>query len=199
MPKHTLIDMVGRKSDRWLVLQQASNRQTCSGRFALTYWLCRCDCGVEKEVRAASLLRGKSKSCGCLRREMYAGMVSHGKSHEGREYRVWQNMLNRCRNSNLPGYRHYGGRGIEVCPRWLKFENFLADVGVRPSPQHSLDRRNVDLGYSKENCRWATATEQVNNRRKIASIEQFSDAELAAELRRREVLQPVQEAANVAG
>ena len=180
------VRMVGEKFGRWTVLSSANNRRTNSGRFALTYWLCRCACGVEKDVRAASLLRGKSKSCGCLRAEMYAAMTTHGMSRNGSaEYRAWQNMVNRCRNPNLPGYKHYGGRGIQVCPRWMKFENFSADMGPKPTPTHSIDRRDVNLGYNMLNCRWATATEQVNNRRKIGLIGQFTNDELLEELERR--------------
>lgn len=187
MTKTSLIDLTGQRFERWVVLNKDPARRITSGRFALTYWLCRCDCGSEKFVRAASLLRQKSKSCGCLRSEMYARMVTHGASNGRKaEYGVWQNMLNRCRNQNLPGYENYGGRGIKVCSRWLdNFENFFADMGPRTSSKHSLDRRDVNQGYFKKNCRWATAVEQVNNRRKIGRIDQFTEDELLTELDRR--------------
>ena len=74
-------------------------------------------------------------------------------------------MLQRCLNEKHRAYKDYGGRGIRVCKRWLKFENFLADMGRRPSAQHSLDRKNNDKGYYKLNCCWATAKEQANNKR----------------------------------
>lgn len=177
-------DITGKRFGRWVVLSQV--KRTTSGRFALTYWRCQCRCGTIKKVRAASLIRGKSKSCGCLLAEYRANMITHGKSgNKCPEYSVWNNMLNRCRNPNIPGYNHYGGRGISVCVRWHKFEYFYADMGPRPSSQHSIDRRNVDAGYSKRNCRWATRKEQMNNRRKICAIQEFTIEELKAELARR--------------
>jgi len=193
MPK--MVDITGQRFGRWTVKARAPNRTT-SGSFALTYWFCKCQCGNTKEVRAASLIRGKSKSCGCLCREFHASLVTHGETRRGRgrmtrqstEYQAWQNMLGRCRNSSIPGYHNYGGRGITVCERWTNsFEAFLQDMGRRPTRKHSLDRIDVNQGYSKSNCRWTTADVQIANRRKIAAISQFTVAELKAELRRREI------------
>lgn len=80
------------------------------------------------------------------------------------EHRTWTSMLTRCRNPNCPQYVWYGGRGIRVCKWWLKFENFLVDMGLRPSAIHSLDRRDSNKGYTPSNCRWATTKEQSRNR-----------------------------------
>lgn len=96
--------------------------------------------------------------------------TTHGMSYEP-EYSAWASMLTRCNNPRRPQYQSYGGRGISVCERWSKFENFLADVGQRPSASHSLDRINNDGNYEPGNVRWATVEEQQNNRTVSALIE----------------------------
>lgn len=94
---------------------------------------------------------------------------SHNASRRGQwtsEFRAWRQMRSRCYDENMGGYENYGGRGITVCARWVEsFENFLEDMGEKPSPQHSLDRRSNDGNYEPSNCRWATKLEQDNNRR----------------------------------
>lgn len=88
---------------------------------------------------------------------------SHGRSRTP-EYRAWINMISRCENERTPHYEGWGGRGISVCSEWRhSFECFLSDMGPRPTPKHSVDRRDVNLGYTPENCRWATQTEQMRN------------------------------------
>lgn len=98
-------------------------------------------------------------------------MRSHGevKQVDGKrvaspEYRCWQALKNRCSNPKSQDWSYYGGRGITVCDRWLDFENFLYDMGRRPSALHTLDRKNVNKGYYKRNCRWATRRQQSQNR-----------------------------------
>ena len=119
---------------------------------------CRCDCGTVKQVRAYSLRAGTTRSCGCLyTRHGYGG------KHKSGTYSSWANMISRCTNKNH-SWANYGGRGITVCKRWLKFENFLSDMGECPLG-HSIDRRDNSLGYKPGNCRWTTPKQQARNKR----------------------------------
>lgn len=94
--------------------------------------------------------------------------------HDGeKEYWVWVAMRQRCNNPNMPTYKHYGGRGIKVCKRWDSYDNFIEDMGYRPSDKHSLDRIDVNGDYEPSNCRWATQLEQVMNRRDMPNPHGF--------------------------
>lgn len=126
------------------------------------YRLCRCDCGREKRIRIDHLKSGATVSCGCVgRRNSAAAKTTHGMSHT-RTFKIWLGMLDRCRNDRSG---NYGSRGIAVCDRWQTFENFFSDMGEAPSPNHSLDRIDVNGGYQPDNCRWATRTQQARNTR----------------------------------
>lgn len=156
---------VGDRKGRWLITSVAA--PVFYSGYAHRQWLCRCDCGTERIVKENSLQTGKSSSCGCLTRER-ASIVNttHGKSQDCAEYRSWQAMLQRCHNPNYSRYADYGGRGIVVCEKWrLSFEDFLADVGAKPSDRHSIDRIKNDRGYEPGNCRWSLPHEQMTNRR----------------------------------
>lgn len=150
-----------------------------------SFWLCRCDCGVEKEFQVAHVRTGNSKSCGCMRLQlMREGNTIHGMSRTI-EYSIWGGMIDRCYNPNSGNYRHWGDRGIVVCDRWRdSFEAFLEDMGKRPSPTHSIDRINNDGNYEPGNVRWATPSEQARNTRSsktkniIVEVGEVSDADL---------------------
>ena len=155
-----VVDLTGQRFGRLLVISRSANIRNEAG------WLCRCDCGKEKEVRGYHLRRGLTQSCGCLQKERTGAAsreanTTHGMSRTPTHI-SWRSMMNRCANPKTPGFSNYGGRGIKVCERWLKFENFLTDMGVRPLGT-TLDRKDNNGGYDPDNCRWTTPKEQQNN------------------------------------
>lgn len=143
------------------------------GRFIVEEWVgghgakyrCRCDCGMVKMVCGSLLCSGRTKSCGCLRREVTGKRARHHGLNKTPTHTCWVHIRSRCENPKNAGYYKYGARGIRVCERWRKFENFLADMGPRPSPKHSIDRIDNDGNYEPGNCRWADALTQLYNRR----------------------------------
>lgn len=152
----------GRRFGRWTVIAQAPAR-TANGAYQ---WICRCDCGTERVCYASSVSSGHSKSCGCLKREVTAARSTrHGHATRGISptYHTWSGMIARCTDPGHASYARYGGAGISVDPQWTDFSKFLADMGEKPSGQ-TLDRINGERGYSKENCRWSTPTQQARNK-----------------------------------
>src|SRR5262245_49738273 len=132
------IDITGQRFGRLLVLYKIGKN-----KHNLTLWLCQCDCSKTIVTDVSSLRTGNTKSCGCTRAaSVKAAVGTHGASRTPM-YRAWATMKSRCYNSNFPKWTSYGARGITVCDRWHKFENFLADMGTRP-PGKSIDRINND-------------------------------------------------------
>lgn len=163
------IDLTGQRFGRWTVLNYS-----CTGKHSEALWSCKCDCGAVKEVRGNDLRRGKSLSCKCLNYEV---STSHGMSGT-KLYQVWANTKARCYDENGESYELYGGRGITVCDKWHTFEGFYEDMGDSYIEGLSIDRIDVNGNYKKDNCRWADAITQQNNRRitKYYTVDGITDS-----------------------
>lgn len=157
-------DRTGKVYTRLTVVALSGERAS-NGKYK---WICSCSCGNTISVIGDALTSGNTKSCGCLSVEFSRAQGLSNRKHgmtRSPEYRTWCSMKERCYKETDNNYHNYGGRGITVCDRWREsFENFYADMGPRPKNK-SLDRKDNSLGYTPDNCRWATTVEQANNKR----------------------------------
>lgn len=164
-----IINEIGNVYGRWTVVA-ASSKRVCRN----IVWLCLCECGRESLVPGHNLRAGISNSCGCLQSEvasrtLRATATMHGHAgNKSSEYHSWQCMKARCTNPKNPEYHNYGGRGIRVCRSWMmSFKLFLRDMGLKPGVGYSIDRYpDNDGNYEKSNCRWATHSQQANNKKR---------------------------------
>lgn len=175
----SFIDLTNQRFGRLVALERLEPLKSGDGY----RWKCICDCGSIC-IRKTRLLRhGESvKSCGCYISDLNKAKpksrssmnIKHGALSRGKtkEYSIWSSMIQRCTNENHKSYKNYGAKGVTVCSEWSNsFENFLTDMGKIPTNNHTIDRINNTQGYSKDNCRWATYTEQAYNRKNNVFIE----------------------------
>ena len=168
-----VVDLTGKKFNMLTAIKITRIEKNSKGR-NVRYWLCKCDCGGFKEVDGFSLTRGHVKSCGCDRKK-YGTLVKDMKL-----YGIYQCMKQRCFNKNDINYKNYGGRGISVCDEWVGkngFDNFYKwaiSAGYDDSKgrfEQSIDRIDVNKGYSPDNCKFSTMEEQCYNKRNTVKLE----------------------------
>lgn len=172
LPDHPLFrDLTGQRFNRLIIVEYAGR----TGKKGDHVYRCVCDCMNEITTRGYCLTMGDTKSCGCLLKQAQKRLVQSNRIHDmswSREWRIWSGIKTRCTNPKRRSYKDYGGRGILMCDRWANgedgltgFECFLKDIGLRPTPKHSVERVDNDGNYEPENCKWIPRSEQVRNTR----------------------------------
>ena len=160
---------IGSQFERLTIIAGPFYENASGNRSKLVHWQCRCVCGNETRVCHYQLVRGKTRSCGCIQ-------VKHGETRAWEkpspEWQTWTYMRSRCNSPSNAQYPRYGGRGIKVCARWEEsYNNFLEDIGRKPTPTHSIERIDVNGNYEPGNCKWATPREQARNRSNNVKLE----------------------------
>lgn len=157
--------LVGQVFGRLTVIGEAERN-----KYSHIQWYCECSCGKTTTVPTSCLTSGNTASCGCYGDECrLVNSRTHGMRQE-KVYTNWCQMIARCTDKNSTSYSNYGGRGITVCDRWLRFKNFFEDMGNRPFNGASIDRVNNEGNYEPGNCKWSTSAEQARNRRNSRHI-----------------------------
>lgn len=160
-------DLSGKKFNHLTVIKSVG-----SNEHGKMMWEVQCDCGNRKILLGTAIKNGGVKSCGCIKNDGHSNL-RHGMA-DSSEYNVWKGIIRRCKSEKWKQYKDYGGRGIYVVERWLKFSNFIEDMGRKPGPEYQIDRIDNDGPYCKENCRWTTAKINCNNKRDNRTFEVYN-------------------------